>query len=289
MDEQKFLANRFEANRGRLRSVAYRLLGSRSEAEDAVQEAWIRLSRSDTSGVDNFGGWLTTVVSRICLDMLRARGSRREDPLEIGDGKPAADNSESPEQEALFADQVGAALLVVLEKLTPAERIAFVLHDMFDLPFDEIASIVGRSPEATRQLASRARRRVHAADTAHDHDRKRRREVVDAFLAASRGGNFDALLAILDPDVVFRADQTAVALGGAAEIRGAAGVASTFVGRAQAAQPARIDGGMGLAVVIDGELRIVLALTIVDGGITGIEAIADRERLSRLELEILAN
>jgi RNA polymerase sigma factor (sigma-70 family) len=287
MDEKKLLAEKFEASRTHLRAVAYRMLGSRSEAEDAVQEAWLRLNRSDMSGVGNLGGWLTTVVSRVCLDMLRSRKSRREEPLESPGQEPIADRGDSPEHEAFMADQVGLALLVVLETLAPAERIAFVLHDMFDLPFDEIAPIVGRSPIAARQLASRARRRVQGENPVASADRTRQRQVVDAFLTASRGGDFNALLAVLDPDVVFRADRTAVTLGASAEVRGAAAVAGTFSGRAQGARPALVDGGMGLVVVVDGQLRVVLNLTIVDGRIAGIDAVADPEHLRQLDLEIL--
>ncbi|PSH67866.1 RNA polymerase subunit sigma-70 [Phyllobacterium brassicacearum] len=287
MDEKKFLAEKFWASRSHLQRVAYRMLGSSNEAEDAVQEAWLRLSRADTSEVENLSGWLTTVVSRVCLDMLRSRKSRREDPLDVQGPEPVASLDQSPEHEKLLADEVGLALLVVLETLAPAERIAFVLHDMFDLPFDEIAPIVGRSPIATRQLASRARRRVQGANAVAETNRTRQRHIVDAFLAASRGGNFEALLAVLDPDVVFRADPTAVTMGASAEIRGAAAVAGAFSGRAQAAQPALIDGAMGLAVAIDGQLRVVLNLTIAGGQITGIEAIADHQRIRTLNLELL--
>ncbi|MGB0084008.1 MAG: sigma-70 family RNA polymerase sigma factor [Rhodomicrobiaceae bacterium] len=291
MDEHKLLAEEFEASRTHLRAVAYRMLGSLSEAEDAVQEAWLRFGRADTSGVENLRGWLTTVVARVCLDVLRSRKSRREDSLDNGPGtqkpEPVVSEEYSPEHEALLADSVGLALLVVLEKLMPAERVAFVLHDMFDLSFDDIAAIIGRSPVAARQLASRARRRVQGAEPTHDAGLAHKREVVDAFLAASRGGDFEALLAVLDPDVVFRADKVAVQMGGQAEIRGAPAVAAAFKGRAQAAKPALVDQGMGLAVIIQGQLRIVLKLTITDGKITAIEAIADPERLSRLDLEIL--
>src|SRR5256885_11451483 len=214
MDERDWLVERFEAHRTHLRAVAYRMLGSATEADDAVQESWLRLSRTDTSDVDNLGGWLTTVVARVCLDMLRSRTARREEPLgtHLPDGTAGPDHGLDPEQEALLADSMGPALLVVLETLAPAERLAFVLHDMFAMPFDEIAPIVGRSPDATRQLASRARRRVQGA-TMSDVDLTRQREVVDAFLAASRGGDFDALLAVLDPDVVVRADSAAVEAG----------------------------------------------------------------------------
>src|SRR5256885_3189803 len=214
MVEHDTLAERFEANRAHLRGVAYRMLGSLSDADDAVQEAWLRLSRADVSGVDNLGGWLTTVVARVCLDMLRARKARHEEPFDATAPEPAAPRGAAPdaEQEMLLADSVGLALLVVLETLAPAERLAFVLHDMFAVPFDEIAPIVGKSPDAARQLASRARRRVQGA-TMSDVDLTRQREVVDAFLAASRGGDFDALLAVLDPDVVVRADSAAVEAG----------------------------------------------------------------------------
>ncbi|MDQ2943200.1 MAG: sigma-70 family RNA polymerase sigma factor, partial [Candidatus Dormibacteraeota bacterium] len=230
MDEHDRLAMRFEANRTHLRAVAYRMLGSLSEADDAVQEAWLRLSRSGTTGVENLSGWLTTVVARVCLDMLRSRKSRREEPLGAPGPDPILSHGDGtdPEHEALLADSVGLALLVVLETLAPAERLAFVLHDMFAVPFDEIAPIVGRSPAAARQLASRARRRVQGAATVSKTDRTRQREIVDAFLAASREGNFAALLALLDPDVVLRSDDAAVRTGASPEVRGAAAVAGTF-------------------------------------------------------------
>src|SRR3989441_8308593 len=227
------------------------MLGSGIEADDAVQEAWLRLSRSDTSGVENLGGWLTTVVARVCLDMLRSRKSRREEPMGPHVPEPAADDGY--ERDAEMADSVGAALLVVLETLAPAERLAFVLHDMFAVPFEEIAPIVGRTPAAARQLASRARRRVQGAPPP-DADISRQRKIVDAFLAASRNGDFEGLLAVLDPDVVFRADQAAQRLGSLAEIRGAAAGAETFKGRAQAAKPARGDGEMAIAGIFGGEL-----------------------------------
>jgi RNA polymerase sigma-70 factor (ECF subfamily) len=288
MDEKKWLAERFEANRTHLRAVAYRMLGSRAEADDAVQEAWLRLSRSDTSDVDNLAGWLTTVVARVCLDMLRSKKSRREEPMYADTPEPVADAVDGdPEQDALLADSVGLALLVVLKQLAPAERVAFVLHDMFDLPFEEIAPIVGRSPAAARQLASRARRRVQGAPAVPDDDPARQREVVDAFLAASRGGDMSALLALLDPGVVFRADPVAARMGGTAEVRGAAAVAATFKGRAQAARPALVDGALGVAVILQGQLRIVLGLTIEEGKITSIDAIADPEHLRRLDVAVL--
>jgi RNA polymerase sigma factor (sigma-70 family) len=288
-DDREVLAERFEASRTQLRAVAYRMLGSRSEAEDAVQEAWLRLSRSDTSRVDNLSGWLTTVVARVCLDMLRSRTSRREEPLDAHGPEPAAnrDDRTGPEDEALLGEAVGLALLVVLETLSPAERVAFVLHDMFDLPFDDIAPIVGRTPAAARQLASRARRRVQGAAAVPDADRTRQREIVGAFLAASRRGDFQALLALLDPDVVLRADGAAVAAGASKEARGAAAVAETFSGRARAAEPALVDGVPGLVWAPDGRPRVVFGFTVAGGNIVGIELIADPERLSRLDLELL--
>jgi RNA polymerase sigma factor (sigma-70 family) len=287
--ESDWLAERFEQSRTDLRAVAYRMLGSVTEADDAVQEAWIRLSRSDASGVGNLGGWLTTVVARVCLDMLRSRKSRREEPF--GEHVPEAivsrEDRTHPEHETLLADSVGPALLVVLGTLTPAERVAFVLHDMFDLPFDEIAPIVGRSPTAARQLASRARRRVQGATTVRDADRMRQRQVVDAFLAASRGGDLQALLAVLDPDVVLRADDAAVRVGASREVRGAPGVAETFSGRARAAQPAVVNGAAGLVWTQGGRLRVVFDFTIERGKIVAIELIADPERLGQLEVELL--
>jgi RNA polymerase sigma factor (sigma-70 family) len=291
MDENKFLTERFEANRTHLRSVAYRMLGSHAEADDAVQEAWLRLSRADTSSVENLSGWLTTVTARVCLDMLRGRKARREEELSPRVPEPAI-GQESVEHDMLLADQVGAALLVVLETLEPAERLAFVLHDMFAVPFEQIAAIVGRSAAAARQLASRARRRVQgkseiAESEIPETDVAREREIVDAFLAASRAGDFDALLAVLDPDVVFRADPVAVKMGGAAELRGAAAVADTFKGRAQAAKPALVDGAVGVAVIMGRRLRIMLRLTIADGRIAAIDAIADPAQLRELKWTVL--
>ena len=283
MDEKKFLAENFEASRGHLRAVAYRMLGSTAEVDDAVQETWLRLSRSDTSAVENLGGWLTTVIARVCLDMLRARKSRREEPMGPHVPEPAADDTHG--REAEMADSVGAALLVVLETLAPAERLAFVLHDMFAVPFEEIAPIVGRTPAATRQLASRARRRVQGAPPP-DADISRQRKIVDAFLAASRNGDFEGLLAVLDPDVVFHADQAAQRLGSLAEIRGAAAVAETFKGRAQAAKPALVDGEMAIAVIFGGKLRIVLQLTIAGDRIAAVEAVADAECIGQFDLEV---
>jgi len=289
MSEQNFLAERFEANRAHLRAVAYRMLGSRSEAEDAVQEAWLRLGRADTDDIQNLGGWLTTVVARICLDMLRSRKWRREEELGPHVPEPAADN-ENGEQEV--ADSIGAALLIVLDTLAPAERLAFVLHDMFAVPFEEIAPIVGRQPAAARQLASRARRRVQGVSARSDTesekaDLSRQRVVVDAFLAASRNGDFEALLAVLDPQVVFRSDAVAVRMGGAAELRGAEAVANTFKGRAQAAQPAVVDGAMAIAVVVGRRLKIVLELRFVEDRIASIHAVADPGRLRGCEIAVL--
>jgi RNA polymerase sigma factor (sigma-70 family) len=286
MDERNFLAERFEANRRHLRAVAYRMLGSASEADDAVQETWLRLSRSDVAAVENLAGWLTTVIARVCLDMLRARKSRREDPMGPQVPEPVAHDHH--ERDAEMADSVGAALLVVLETLAPAERLAFVLHDMFAVPFEEIAPIVGRTPAAARQLASRARRRVQGTQRVDDPDLARQRKVIDAFLAASRNGDFEGLLAVLDPDVVFRADQAAQRLGSLAEIRGAAAVAETFKGRAQAAKPALVDGMMALAVVIGGQIRIVLRLTVTNDRIAAVEAVADAERIAAFDVEVLA-
>jgi RNA polymerase sigma-70 factor (ECF subfamily) len=282
MAEQNYLAEQFEAHRAHLRAVAYRMLGSRAEAEDAVQEAWLRLSRAETDGIGNLGGWLTTVVARLCLDMLRARKSRREEPLTEHVPEPAV-GAEDSARDALLADSVGLALLVVLDKLAPAERVAFVLHDMFDLPFEDIASIVGRSPAATRQLASRARRRVRGVPAA-DADPDRRRDLIDAFLAASRSGDLAGIVAVLAPEVVFRGDRAAVQMGGPAEVRGAATVAEFFKGRAQAARTALIDGTPGIAVVPGGRLLLVLGLTIADGKIVAIDAIAEPERLNGLDL-----
>jgi RNA polymerase sigma-70 factor (ECF subfamily) len=285
LDEAGFLAEKFEANRAHLRAVAYRMLGSTAEVDDAVQEAWLRLSRTDTAAVENLRGWLTTVVARVCLDMLRSRKSRREEPMGPHVPEPAA--SDDQEHDAEMADSVGAALLVVLETLAPAERLAFVLHDMFAVPFEEIAPIVGRTPAAARQLASRARRRVQGTPPALDADISRQKKIVDAFLAASRGGDFEGLLAVLDPDVVFRADQAAQRLGSLAEIRGAAAVAETFKGRAQAAKPALVDGALGLAVILGGQLRIVLRLTISGERISAVDAVADTEAIGTFDVEVL--
>jgi len=284
MTETEIFAERFEAARPRLRAVAFRMLGSSAEADDAVQEAWLRLSRAGGDSVDNLPAWLTTVVSRVCLDMLRARRSRREEPIGPGVPEPLTG---SAEDNALLADSVGMALLIVLDKLTPAERVAFVLHDMFDLPFDAIAPIVNRSPEATRQLASRARRRVQGVSDADIGDLERQSEMVNAFIAASRDGDFEALLTMLDPDVVFSADDAAFAIGGIRELRGADAVATTFKGRARAARPALVDGLPAFVVFLQGYLRIVVMLSFSGGKIAGISVIADRARLGSFDIELL--
>jgi RNA polymerase sigma-70 factor (ECF subfamily) len=287
MGEHDWLADRFEENRDHLRAVAYRMLGSQQEAEDAVQEAWIRLSRSDTGSIENLGGWLTTVVGRICLDMLRVRRARPEQA--VGDHSPALTDHEvpDPELEAVQADSVGLALLVVLETLAPAERLAFVLHDMFAVPFDDIAPIVGRSPAAARQLASRARRRVQGQPDIPEADSNRQREIVAAFLAASRSGDFEALLEMLDPGVVLRADDTAAAKGAAALVRGAAAVAETFSGRAKAAKLALVDGLAGAVWGRRGEPQVVFAFTITEGRITAIELLSDADYLAQADLTML--
>jgi RNA polymerase sigma factor (sigma-70 family) len=286
VNDHDWLAERFEAQRAHLRAVAYRMLGSASEADDAVQEAWLRLARADTSGVENLGGWLTTVVARVCLDMLRARSSRREEPL--GDQWPdpttSREDAADPEQQALLAEGVGLALLVVLETLTPAERVAFVLHDMFAVPFDQVAAIVGRSPAAAKMLASRARRRVQGTAPVPDPDVARQRAVVDAFLAAARGGDFDGLLALLDPEVVVRADRAAVLAGATAEVRGARAVAGTFSGRARVARPALVDGAPGAVWAPGGRPRVVFTFKVEGGRIVEIDLLADPERLRQLDL-----
>ncbi|MEY9591837.1 RNA polymerase sigma factor (sigma-70 family) [Bradyrhizobium yuanmingense] len=283
MTEENFLTGQFEASRDHLRAVAYRMLGSRAEVDDAVQEAWLRVSRYDLSDIANLRGWLTTVVARICLDMLRARKSRREDPMGPHVPEPVDDTSE---REAEMADSVGAALLVVLETLQPAERLAFVLHDMFAVPFEEIAPIVGRSVDASRQLASRARRRVQGAPVP-ETDLTQQRRIVDAFLKASREGNFEGLLAVLDPEVVFRADQAAVRLGSLAEVRGAEAVAQLYKGRARTARTALVDGELGAAVILGGQLRIALRVTFVGERIGAIEAVADADDIATMEVEVL--
>ncbi|MDT2022123.1 sigma-70 family RNA polymerase sigma factor [Methylocella sp. CPCC 101449] len=287
MTEENFLAQQFDQKRGHLRAVAYRMLGSLPEAEDAVQETWLRLARSDTGDVDNLGGWLTTAVARVCLDMLRQRKARREEAFDDGPEPAASGASVDPDQEMAMADAVGLALMVVLEKLAPAERIAFVLHDMFDISFDDIAPIVQRSPVAARQLASRARRRVQGTEESRTTDRTRQRQVVEAFLAASRGGDFAGLLAVLAPDVAFHADPVAARLDAVAELRGAQQVATAFKGRARSAFPALINGTVGALVAPRGKLLVVLAITVEEGRIVGIEAIADPQRLATLDVRLL--
>ncbi|WP_043632589.1 sigma-70 family RNA polymerase sigma factor [Nonomuraea candida] len=290
MDEHELLASRFEAHRGQLKAVAYRMLGSLSEAEDAVQEAWLRLSRSDAGEVENLGGWLTTVVGRVCLDMLRARTSRREEPLEgrLPDPVVSPPGGPDPEQAALVADSVGLALLVVLESLAPAERLAFVLHDMFAVPFEEIAPLVGRTPAATRQLASRARRRVRGAAPVPDPDLGRQREIVEAFIGAAHRGDFAGLVAVLDPGVVMRADGGAAPEGGWKEVRGAANVAAqalSFRGRsASTGHPAVVNGLAGVVNTVAGKPSAVMSFTVAGGRIVAIDILADPERLAGLDL-----
>jgi len=281
------LAEQFEAHRGHLRAVAYRMLGSLTEADDAVQESWLRLSRTDAD-VQNLGGWLTTVVGRICLDLLRSRASRREDPLDthVPDPVVSSPDGTDPEHEALQADSVGLALLVVLDTLAPAERLAFVLHDMFAVPFDDIAPIVGRTSNTTAQLASRARRRVQGAPVP-DRDMDRQRKVVEAFLAASRGGDFEALLAVLDPDVVLRADRGELAAPASTLIRGAQTVARQallFASLAPSAQRVLVNGGAGVVSAPDGQPFALLAFTVSEGRIVEINILADPDRLSELSL-----
>ena len=294
MNEISALLPLFEAQRPRLRAVAFRMLGSRTDADDAVQETWLRLSRSADTAVENLGGWLTTVISHICLDMLRARKTRGDDIAHSEDKlEPTLTSTPNPqEDDLLLADSVSAALLVVLQRLSPAERVAFVLHDMFDLSFEEIAPILDRTPEAARQLASRARRRVRGDDstTSPQHnDRQRQREVVGAFLTAAKGGDLQGLLAALDPDVVFRSDATARKLGGPGELRGAAAVAEIFKGRAQAARAMLIDGILGISVAPGGKQLLLLQLTFGENGITTIEAIADPASMADAELEDLSD
>jgi RNA polymerase sigma-70 factor, ECF subfamily len=289
MDERDWLAERFEEHRTHLRAVAYRMLGSLSEADDAVQEAWLRLSRADASAIENLGGWLTTVVARVSLNMLRSRNVRREESLGVRLPDPIVDRADGtdPEHEALLADSVGLALLVVLETLSPPERLAFVLHDIFAVPFDEIAPIVDRSPEAARQLASRARRRVQGQTTVPDADLDTQRRVVDAFLAAARDGDFEALLEVLDPDVVLRVDLGPA--GGSREVRGARAVAgqALFYSRlGLVMHPALVNGVVGAVGTLDGEPYSVGAITVRGGKIVEMDILADPERLSRLDLTI---
>jgi len=278
------LADRFEAQRPRLRALAYRMLGSPSEAEDAVQETWIRLGRTDADAIEHFPSWLTTVLSRVCLNMLQARRARPEVPLDPAVPEPAA--GPDPEHEALLADSLGIALLIVLETLSPAERVAFVLHDMFGVPFDDIAPILGRNGAATRQLASRARRRVQRQDAGSEGDRLRQAQLVDAFLAAARDGEFERLLALLDPDVVLVADETAAGIGVARELRGVEAVGA-FARNARGATPALLGGAPALVWLVGGRPRVVYAFTVGDEQITGIELIADSTRLNDLDLVVL--
>jgi RNA polymerase sigma-70 factor (ECF subfamily) len=290
-DTQMVFGERFEAARTRLRAVAYRMLGSLSDADDAVQEAWLRLSRSDPGAIRNLDGWLTTVVARVCLDMLRSRKSRREEPLGVHLPDPIVSfaGENDPEREALLADSVGLALLVVLEQLSPAERLAYVLHDVFDLSFDEIAAIVERSPDAARQLASRARRRVQGATPPSDTDLARQRGIVDAFVAAARGGNFEALLAVLDPDVVLRVDRGGKGLDALQIIRGAqaAGRRAALIRGVSGliVRPAIVNGTAGIVSWLpDGRPLSIMGFTIAHGKIVEIDVLADPERLRRLDL-----
>lgn len=289
MNDEEFLAARFQDHRPHLRTVAYRLLGSDGEAEDAVQEAWLRVSRSGADEVENLPGWLTTIVARVALNMLKSRASRREGPLEDPPGTaPADDDGHDPEGRALLADSVGLAMLVVLDTLTPAERLAFVLHDVFSVPFDEIAHILERNPVAVRQLASRARRRVQGASPtpAAATDPARHRHVVGAFLLASRQGDLSALISVLHPDVVMRADRATVDTGVPEIVRGAADVAGTFSGRAQGARLAVIDGAPGLVWARGGRPRVVFDFTVTDGRITMIELISDPGRITRMDIRM---
>jgi RNA polymerase sigma-70 factor (ECF subfamily) len=293
MTESDWLAEGFEQNRARLRAVAYRMLGSLAEADDAVQEAWLRLSRSDASGVDNLGAWLTTIVARVCLNVLRSRRTRREEPMGVHVPDPVISRADGtgPEDEALLADSVGLALQVVLETLTPAERLAFVLHDMFDLPFDEIAPIVGRSAATARQLASRARRRVRGAEVqSPDPDIRRQWEVVDAFFAAAHHGDLGALVAVLDPDVVLRSDGGTARPDLSVVVHGAAAVARRTLMTAQPSvpkRPALVNGAAGVVVTVGGQPFAVIAFTVSRGKVVEIDVIADPERFPRLNLTVL--
>jgi RNA polymerase sigma-70 factor (ECF subfamily) len=289
MNERDWLADRMEEHGPHLRTVAYRMLGSADEADDAVQEAWLRLSRVETDEIANLRGWLTTVVARVCLDMLRSRRSRSEEPLDEYTQDHLVDQTHGtdPEAAALMADALGPALLVVLETLAPAERVAFVLHDVFDVPFDEIAPIVERTPAAARQLASRARRRVRGATAETRADLARQRQIVEAFLAAAQGGDFEGLLALLHPDVVIRADAAGVRAGAPAEVRGAEGVARLFAGRARGARLALIDGAIGFTWAPGGRPRVAILLTIAGDRIKAINSILDPETLARLDVTLL--
>ncbi|WP_371601879.1 sigma-70 family RNA polymerase sigma factor [Streptomyces sp. NBC_01220] len=290
MDDRTALAERFEEARSHLKAVAYRMLGSASEADDAVQESWLRASQADVSEVRNLTGWLTTVVGRVCLNMLRSRRTRLEEPLDAYDRAPGSDEGHDPEQEALLADSVGLALLVVLDRLAPAERLAFVLHDMFAVPFAEIGPLLDRSPDNARQLASRARRRVKGGTTAADAGLPRRRQVVEAFLSASRAGDFEALVALLDPDVVLHADRSVIPTPEPVVVRGAHTVAKgamAATGRALFTGVALVDGKAALAMAPHGRLRLVLGFTLVDGLITVIDVVADPDRIAALDIGVL--
>jgi RNA polymerase sigma-70 factor (ECF subfamily) len=286
VNDRDALADRFEADRARLLAVARRLLGSELEAEDAVQEAWLRLERTDAEAVDNLSGWLTTVVSRVCLDRLRARRARPEQHMDDASTAASATDAD-PEREAVLADSIGSALLVVLERLSPGERVAFVLHDVFAMPFEDVALVVDRSPEATRQLASRARRRVQGGQVSPDLDLLRRRQLVEAFLAAARGGDFNGLLAVLDPDVALRPDQAALRMGSLRETRGAAAVASALAGGAQTARLALVDGLPALVWAPGGTIRGVIEFRVADGRIVGLDVTGDAARIDELEIVLL--
>jgi RNA polymerase sigma-70 factor, ECF subfamily len=299
MDDDEWLAERFEEHRAHLRAVAYRMLGSLTEADDAVQDTWLRLSRSGAGEVENLGGWLTTIVARVCLNMLRSRNTRREESLGVHVPDPVISTGGAlqPEEEALLADSVGLALLVVLDTLAPAERLAFVLHDMFDLPFEEIAPMVGRTPAAARQLASRARRRVKGAEVpAPDPDLARQRDVVDAFFLAARGGDFDALVALLDPDVVLRIDAGARRPAASMVVHGAAAVARQarsglrpiFARQVVHLRPALVNGAAGVVVTLGGQPMTVMGFTVAEGKIAEIDAIADPERVRRIAVAVLS-
>jgi RNA polymerase sigma-70 factor (ECF subfamily) len=295
MDEKEWLAGRFEEHRAHLRAVAYRMLGSLAEADDAVQDTWLRLSRAGVSEVENLGGWLTTIVARVCLNMLRSRNARREESLDVHIPDPviSPEGVLQPDEEALLADSVSLALLVVLDTLSPAERLAFVLHDMFDLPFEEIAPMVSRSPAAARQLASRARRRVKGAEVpAPDPDLARQRDVVDAFFLAARGGNFDALVALLDPDVVLRTDWGTRRPVASVVTRGAAAVARQallFSNPTAQLRPALVNGAAGVVVTVAGRPFAVMGFTVAEGRIVEIDAIADPERVRRIAAAVLTD
>jgi RNA polymerase sigma factor (sigma-70 family) len=291
MDERQFLLEQFEQHRTHLRAVAFRLLGSVSEADDAVQDAWLRVSRADPSGIDNVGGWLTTVVARVCMNALRSRTRRREQSLEVHVPDPLVTREDNvdPEQQALFADSVGLALLVVLDSLTPAERLAFVLHDLFGVPFEEIAVLLDKTPAAARQLASRARRRVRGGAPTPDPDLARQREVVDAFFAASRDGDFERLLTALHPDVVLRSDGGARRPQLTMVLQGSAGVARQALASSRLSpysQPVLVNGAAGVVVAPHGRLQFVMSFTVTDGKIVAIDVLADPERLDRLDFPL---